>query len=56
MNTPTLDELRLTYLAAHEAYFAAAKAHAVRDRFEVDPLRKERLEFDRARKALFAAR
>ena len=55
MNTPTLDELRLNYLAAHEAYFAAAKVHAARDRFEVDPLRTERLAFDSARKALFAA-
>jgi hypothetical protein len=55
MQNKTLDELRLNYLAAHEAYFAAAKVHAARDRFEVDPLRTERLAFYRAKKALFAA-
>jgi hypothetical protein len=55
MQNKTLDELRLNYLAAHEAYFAAAKVHAARDRFEVDPLRTERLAFYRAKKELFAA-
>ena len=55
MTTSTLDSLRFDYLLALDAFFAAAKAHAARDEFRVDPIRQERLALDRAFDAYHAA-
>lgn len=52
MTTPTLDSLRFDYILALDAFFAAAKAHAARDEYRVDPLRDERLALKRAENAL----
>ena len=52
MTTSTLDSLRFDYLLALDAFFAAAKAHAASDSFEIDPLWQERLALQRAEEAL----
>ena len=55
MTTLSLDSLRFNYFLALDCFFAAAKAHAVSDRFEVDPIRQERLALERAQAAFNAA-